>query len=65
MREYSIRKSQLNGENYATMIITNSNGEHIAEYRLTPGCERSEIAAMRRAINKHLMDGGTMGNYQW
>jgi hypothetical protein len=50
-----------------TMIITHSDtGEHIAEYRMTPGHEVSEIRQMRRAIDKHLAEpNGTLGNYQW
>ena len=51
-----------------TMIISNRDtGEQIAEYRLTPGCERTEIAQMRRAIDRHLDEDSrhTLGNYQW
>jgi hypothetical protein len=58
MNEYTIKRAG------ATMVISKS-GERIAEYRLTPGAERREIAAMRRSINKHLAEGGTLGNYQW
>jgi hypothetical protein len=42
------------------VIVDNSNGIGIAEYRLTPGCEGAEIAAMRRTIEKHLNAGGTI-----
>ena len=60
MKSYKIKQT---GD---TMTISNrETGEHIAEYRLTPGYERTEIAAMRRAIDRHLGNGGTLGNYQW
>jgi hypothetical protein len=49
------------------MIITpRDNPEATAEYRLTPGRERQQMAAMRRELDKHLAaPGGTLGNYQW
>ena len=49
------------------MTIRNrETGEEIAEYRLTEGRERAEIAAMRRAIDRHMSaPGATLGNYQW
>ena len=60
MKDYKIKQT---GD---TMIISHrATGEHIAVYRLTLGVERSEIAAMRRTINKHLANNGTLGNYQW
>ena len=60
MRDYSIR---LNGDR---MTILDADGSIRAQYRLTPGSERAEIAAMRRAIDRHLRrPGATMGNYQW
>jgi hypothetical protein len=60
MRPYTINRT---GD---TMTIRNrATGEDIAEYRLTYGFERAEIAQMRRTINRHLDDGGTLGNYQW
>lgn len=67
MKDYRINRQSKAGEGYETMVISNrETGEHIAEYRLTPGCERSEIAAMRRAIDRHLAEpNGTLGNYQW
>lgn len=46
-------------------IINNATGDVRAEYLLTPGSERKEIAAMRRAIDKHLANGGTLDNYQF
>ena len=49
-----------------TMIVSNrETGDRLAEYRLTPGAERAEIAQMDRAIDAHLDNGGTLGNYQW
>ena len=65
MREYTIRRKQRPGEDCQTMtIIDNSTGDERAEYRLTPGAELAEVAAMRRTINKHLRQpGATMGNY--
>jgi len=66
MKTYRIKR-QDKGEGYETMIISDrETGDKIAEYRLTPGCERAEIAAMRRAIDRHLDGpGATLGNYQW
>jgi hypothetical protein len=50
-----------------SMIIADSDtGDHIAEYALTYGRERRDIAAMRRQIDRHLRQpGATLGNYQW
>ena len=66
MKEYMIKRLK-SGDGYETMVIRNRDrGEDIAEYRLTPGCERSEIAAMRRVIDRHLgQPNATLGNYQW
>jgi hypothetical protein len=48
------------------LIIDRETRSEIAEYRLTVGQERREIAAMRRTIDRHLSKpGGTLGNYQW
>ena len=48
------------------MIITERDtGAELAEYRLTPGGERSETSRMRYVIDRHLASGGTLGNYQW
>ena len=50
----------------AMVISERETGDVIAEYRLTPGCEAAEIAAMRRSIDRHLdTANGTLGNYQW
>jgi hypothetical protein len=67
MKTYKINRRQRDGEDYESMLISNrETGEQIAEYRLTAGCERSEIAQMRRAIDEHLDEpNGTLGNYQW
>lgn len=49
-----------------TMIISRrDDNSAVAEYRLTVGCERTEINQMRRTIDRHLDNGGTLGNYQW
>jgi hypothetical protein len=64
MKDYKIKRSHRTGENYETMIIIDrATGEERAEFRLTNAA--SEIAAMRRALNKHFDDGGTFGNYQF
>lgn len=64
MRDYKIKMAQRAG--YPTMIIFDrSTSEQIAEYRLTPGEEKKEIAAMRRTIDRHIAAGGKLGNYQW
>jgi hypothetical protein len=67
MKEYRIKMQMKKGEDYATMIISHRNtGDHIAEYRLTSGQERKEMAQMRRSIDRHLSKpGATLGNYQW
>jgi len=67
MKEYTIKRQSKAGDGYESMVIRNrETGDEIAEYRLTPGCERAEIAAMRRAIDRHLdQPNATLGNYQW
>jgi hypothetical protein len=66
-KSYSIRTAHRAGEDYSTMVIACAGtGEHIAEYRLTPGKERPEINQTRRAIDRHLeKPGATLRNYQW
>jgi len=61
MKEYKIK------DDGDKMIISRrETGAIIAEYRLTLGYERAEIAQMRRAIDTHLSEPrGTLGNYQW
>ena len=61
MKSYKIKQTA------EGMIVSHrSTGATIAEYAMTPGHERTEIAQMRRAIDKHLNGaGGTLGNYQW
>jgi hypothetical protein len=60
MRDYKIK---LTAE---SMIITErATGDRLAEYRTTPGRQGPETAQMRRAINKHLRNGGVLHNYQW
>jgi hypothetical protein len=65
MKPYRIEIQRRNG--YATMIIRNrETGADVAEYRVEPGRERAEVAAMRRTLARHLnKPGATMGNYQW
>ena len=66
MKEYTIKTGRLNGERSYTMVIRRTDTmEQVAEYQLTEGMERKEVSAMRRTIDKHLDNGGTMGNYQW
>jgi hypothetical protein len=65
MAIYSIKTSQKSNEEYKTMIIIDNAGNLLAEYRLDAGEERKQIARLRRSINNHLADGGTLGNYQW
>ncbi len=66
MKEYKIKRAHRTGENYETMIIVNTETQQeIAEYRLTDGEGQKEIAQMRRDIDEHLNNGGTLGNYQW
>jgi hypothetical protein len=59
-KEYTI-----NTTSGSMKIIERATGREIAEYHLTAGQERNEIARMRRTIDKHLQSGGTLGNYQW
>ena len=60
MRNYTIKRKT------DTMIVRDYNTKaRIAEYRLTPGQEESEVKALCRAVNKHMDNGGTLGNYQW
>jgi len=65
MKTYSIRQT-IEGRHDTNMIITErATGAELAEYRLTPGKERAEIAAMRRTLDNHLSGGGTLHNYQY
>lgn len=59
MKEFKIRRSKDN------IMIISAGGEDIAEYRLTPGVEKKEMAQMRYTLNKHLAEGGTLGNYEF
>ena len=63
--EYTIKRRHAHG--YESMVIVPRDApEATAEYRLTPGRERAQMAAMRRELDKHLAaPGGTLGNYQW
>lgn len=48
------------------MVITDKvSGRHIASYRHTEQDIDKAIRQLRYAINKHLRNGGTIGNYQW
>lgn len=66
-KSYSIRRGTKPGESYETMTVADrETGDVIAEYRLTPGSERAEIASMRRTIDRHrAKPGATLGNYGW
>jgi hypothetical protein len=65
MNEYTIKRRTHEG--YESMVIAPRDApEATAEYRLTPGRERAEIAALRRELDRHLAQpGATLGNYQW
>jgi hypothetical protein len=65
MKEYTIKRQRR--DDYESMTVSDrSTGDERGEYRLTVGCERSEIASMRRALDRHLSNpGSTLGNYQW
>ena len=65
MSEYKINLRH-HAQGYDSMVITpRDTPEATAEYRLAPGRERQQMAAMRRELDKHLAAGGTLGNYQW
>ena len=66
MSEYTIKRRR-HPQGYQTMVITPLDAPEAAvAYRLTPGREQEEMAAMRRELDKHLASpGGTLGNYQW
>lgn len=65
-KEYTIKRHR-HPQGYEVMTITpRDDPDAAAEYRLTPGRERAQMAAMRRELDKHLAaPGGTLGNYQW
>jgi hypothetical protein len=67
MKEYTIKRQSKAGDGYESMVIRNrETGADVAEYRVEPGRERAEVAAMRRTLARHLnKPGATMGNYQW
>ena len=69
MRAYSIKwikARRLTGGGDSAKVIDRATGKRLAEVTLTPGRERSEIAAMRRTIDRHIATAdGTLGNYQW
>jgi len=66
MKEYKIKKTVYDKQHYSMIIIERETGEQLAEYRLTPGKERSEIAQMRRSIDTHsAKTGSQLSNYQW
>jgi hypothetical protein len=66
VKSYKIQKTVYDKTGYSMVISDRGTGKCIAEYRLTPGQEASEINQMRRQIDAHLSTpGGTLGNYQW
>jgi hypothetical protein len=61
MKDYTIKQTA-----DTMIIIDRETGQEQAEYQLTAGRERAEIAQMRRALDRHLsLPGSTLGNYQW
>ena len=65
MSEYTIKR-RTNAQGYESMVIMPRDApDAAAEYRLSAGRERAQMAAMRRELDKHLAGGGTLGNYQW
>jgi hypothetical protein len=65
MKSYKINRCANTGVGERIIISNRETGAKIAEYGLTGGRERAEIAGLRRSIDAHLSDGGTLGNYQW
>jgi len=66
MKLYKIKKAIYDKHSYCMVISDSETGEQKAEYRMTPGCERQEMAQTRRAIDAHLAaPGNGLGNYQW
>ena len=65
MKEYQIRLAKRPEEPFSSMIIKERSGERLAEYRLTPGHELADIRQMRRQIDRHVAEGGGLGDYQW
>ena len=65
-KEYTIKR-RTHAQGYESMVITPRGApEAAAEYRLTAGRERAQMAAMRRELDEHLAaPGGALGNYQW
>ena len=61
MKEYMIKQST-DGAHKTMIIIDRETGDEIAEYRISGD---SDIRAMRRVLDEHLMSGGTLGNYQF
>jgi len=66
MNEYTI-EWRTHAQGYQIMVITPRNHPIVeVAYRLTPGQEQAQMAAMRRELDKHLAaPGGTLSNYQW
>jgi hypothetical protein len=64
MKIYIIRDK---GESYA--VIERATGEVLATYRHyrdpITGRQTNNIPAMRRALDAHIANGGTLSNYQW
>lgn len=62
---YRIITRPYNRHDQSMIVIDRATGGELAEYRLTPGSEQTEIRQMRRAIDYHLTTSGTLRNYQW
>ena len=67
VRPYTTRRCKRPNEPFETVvIIERETKREIAEYRLrSTKSARYEIACWRETINKHLDEGGTLGNFQW
>ena len=64
MNAYKI-KTIWTGSYYSALILDRETENEIAEYRLNPKKETSETRKIRRSIDSHLNNGGTLKNYQW
>jgi len=49
----------------AMQIIRREDSHLMAEYALEAGREKAQVVAMRRAIDAHMDNGGSLENYQW
>ena len=48
------------------IVLNRVTRDEIAEYQISPDSSvESQMSQIRRAIKKHLGEGGVIGNYQW